>query len=195
MSRASAPRASAARRARPALPRPRPVPDARRGAHGRVRAVMMRGGHHQREHHQAGAVGGRHQERPHRQARQADAHPAPARMTMAHEAIAAEADQQAADDRAQQVLGDDESRESRERQHGADRQQMTEAERHQRAPDRAPVAFLHPEGDREQPAHPRVQSVERAQSGERDPRPEHRVDRVRHGHHLFILRPPRRRRE
>ena len=52
---------------------------------------------------------------------------------------------------------------------GSNRQQVTEREWDQSPPNRGSFALLHPESDREQPAHPGIEAVKGAQSRQCEP--------------------------
>ena len=141
-------------------------------ARGLDRVVVGRragraGADQHRRDHQPGAVGAGHQERPPRQLAPVDAHRRPARVrARLHEAEDAEHDQRDARRQVQHRRVGHQPEPEHQRHDEHERELVADRDRRQGADDRAAVAVLHPERDREQPAHRGVQPVVGAERGD-----------------------------
>ena len=142
------------------------------------RRVGHAGADQHRGDHQPGAVRAGHQERPPGQLAPVDPHRRPARVrARLDEAEDPEADQR--DPRGQvqdrRVGQQPQPEDQRDDEH--ERELVPDRDRRQRADDRAAVAVLHAERDREQPAHRWVEAVVGPERGDDQQRPEVHVSR------------------
>ena len=142
-------------------------------------------GRQQQQHrgqHQPRAVRRGHQERPQHQVVEAGHHAdAEAVAIAAREPPRAEADQAGRRRHLQHRDVHELAQQLDARNDDGDRGEVAERDRGERAEYRCPPARLQPAADREQPAHRRVDAVERAETGQGGPGPELRGRRcVRH---------------
>ena len=126
-----------------------------------------------RHQHQPRAVRRGHQERPQHQLARPDAHADPARVAEAGgDLVGGEAEQRRPPQRQEQPLRDHQPEHADRDRGQSDGQRVAEGDRPQRRRHRAQPPLLQAQGDGEEPAHGRVQSVEGAQGRQRQPGPE-----------------------
>ena len=88
-------------------------------------------------------------------------------MTVSHQAKDAQSHQRDRHRPAQLPRREGVAQAGRHGQRQADRPRVTERERRQRAPERAPAPLLQRQGDGEEPPHARIESVHGAESHQR----------------------------
>jgi len=90
-------------------------------------------------------------------------------VPVADEPRAAEGDERATYDPSERLRRHDPAEGERREDRGPDRERVAQGQGRERAPHRARPPFLQPEGNGEEPAHPGIYPVHRAQTGEREP--------------------------
>ena len=128
------------------------------GCHSALRFDRAAAQQH-RHHHQTGAVRRGHQKRPDGQVAEAHLHTDPARVPMPHQAEDSQADQDRGDGVANGCQRQRHAEKRGSQHHAADGQRVAERNGDERSCDCAPLLLLHPQRHREEPAHPRVESV------------------------------------
>lgn len=121
--------------------------------------------------HEARTVGSGHEERPPREAKEANTHGGPARVSVSEEAEDTEGEEENGNRPAEPEGGRRHSKQGHDEQDDGNGQTMADSEREHGLPDVAAPSFLHSPGDSKEPAHPRVEAVEGAESEQAQPSP------------------------
>jgi len=106
-----------------------------------------------------------------RQLAKSDLHPSPMEVPAAHDPVSAERDEPGSHRDLEVIERHNDSRQTRQANHHADRQSMPQGDGRERPDDGARAFFLHPQGDREQPSHSGIDAVVRPEQKQRRPAP------------------------